>query len=101
MAQLSYNVQPVGIGPYSLGETVQTWTSGGCTVTLDDEGNLTVTKRDGGDGAMLDYNPTPEPQRAPWLAYYGDIARVIIMDGVTHIGNYSFFTLTRAEGIKI
>lgn len=101
MAQLSYNVQHTGIGPYTIGETVQTWTSGGCIVTLDDEGNLTVTKRDGGNGRMIDYYPTPDYQRAPWLVYHEDISRIIIMDGVTHIGNYSFIGLSNAVGIKI
>lgn len=66
MAQLSYNVQPVGVGPYTMGEAVQTWTSGGCTVTLDDQGNLTVAKRDGGDGRMRNYQPSS--QIAPWRA---------------------------------
>ncbi len=65
------------------------WKSGDCTVTLDDNGTMTVTKNEGsGDGRMADYQST----YAPWIRYLDDphIRKVVIGDGVTHIGTSAF-----------
>lgn len=65
------------------------WKSGDCTVTLDDNGTMTVTKNEGsGDGRMADYQST----YAPWILYLDDphIRKVVIGDGVTHIGTSAF-----------
>lgn len=80
------------------------------TWTFDEKGVLTIS----GTGAMADYakpDPSMEPQllsgedeevsedsdnpyasinKAPWAEYYQDITQVVIEDGVTSVGNWSF-----------
>ena len=74
----------------------QPWTSGETTVTLSDDGTLTV----GGNGAMGDY---PEASwitqnRPPWRrnvprGVAPQITAVVIEDGVTHIGENAFLNI--------
>ena len=44
----------------------QSWTSGGCTVTLDNNGKMTVTKSTSGDGKMDIYQAE---ELVPWYDY--------------------------------
>ena len=69
-------------------KTIPQWESGDCTVTLDtDDGTLTIS----GNGAMADYVPW---KPAPWRENYNDsIKKIIVEDGVTHIGNYAFYAM--------
>ena len=46
-----------------------------------------------GSGDMYDYGSRNEPRRAPWISYDGDIKHIVISEGVTSVGNDSFFTL--------
>ncbi len=57
------------------------WTSGACTVTLTD-GVMTIS----GTGAMADYGYAG----APWYSSRNSVTSVVINEGVTTIGQYSF-----------
>ncbi|MDR3282590.1 MAG: leucine-rich repeat domain-containing protein [Candidatus Methanoplasma sp.] len=59
-------------------------------------GVLTVSK-DSGDGIIGDY----AEYGAPWIDLRLEITRVVINDGVTHIGNYTFFRLTNLASVSI
>lgn len=61
--------------------------SGDCTWTLDSDGTLTVS----GNGAMSDYVRVTNI----------DAKRIIIENGVTKIGNYSFSGCTNVESVLI
>ena len=44
-----------------------------------------------GSGEMTNYNPINNAAPAPWNSYKDDIYEVVIEDGITSIGDYSFF----------
>ena len=54
-----------------------------------ENGILTVN----GNGAMPDY---ANPEDTPWFAQRNEINKIIINDGITHIGNLAFYGLTNA-----
>ena len=68
-------------------EAVESWESGGCTVTLNEEGILTVSKKADGDGAMADYVPE---RPAEWYNMHNSIREIMVEEGVTAIGNHAF-----------
>ena len=68
-------------------------TTGDCTWTLNGT-ELTIS----GDGAMEDYNIYSDTFTLPW-GY--EITKVIISDGVNHIGNYAFFSCTELTSVTI
>lgn len=73
------------------------WISNDCTVTLDN-GTLTVSKTEGAaTGAMADYMQYD----APWKDYSYYIKSVIVEDGVTHIGDQSFYECENLETITV
>ena len=65
--------------------------SGSCganlTYTLDDNGTLTIS----GTGAMNSYS---DAYSTPWYSNLSDIARIVIEDGITSIGDYAFGCVT-------
>lgn len=66
------------------GDIVASGTCGeNLTWTLDSNGLLTIS----GNGPMVDYQGDG---CEPWSSYFNDIKKIIIRDGVTHIGSYSF-----------
>ena len=65
-----------------VGDMVRTWTSGTCTVTLDN-GVLTVAPTNGVSGEMGNDDTNP------WV-YYNEITSVVVTDGVTRIGDNAF-----------
>ena len=69
------------------------WTSGDCTVTLNN-GTLTVS----GNGAMEDYQDT---NYTPWYGYRSDIETIVIESGVTSIGNFDFSRFVKLESVSI
>ena len=66
-------------------------TTGDCTWTRDDDGTLTIS----GNGAMKNYY---QSSSLPWGK---SISRVVIENGVTRIGDYSFYNCTSLTGITI
>ena len=72
----------------------ETWTSGDCTVTLEN-GVMTVS----GNGAMADYGGLGES--APWDDYYEEVTSVVIEDGVTYIGGSSFESFIAMSSVTI
>ncbi len=56
------------------------------TWVLDDTNTLTIS----GTGVMADYTYTKNTEHPPYDAYLGQINKIIIEDGVTHIGNSAF-----------
>lgn len=76
-------------------------TTGDCTWTLDDDGTLTIS----GNGAMrnyyYEYEDDYEGTDVPWRGSLNSIKKVIIEDGVTNIGNYSFYGCTGLTSVSI
>ena len=66
---------------------------GAVTWSLDD-GVLTIS----GSGAMEDYETASE---SPWYADRQSITKVVIEDGITHIGNRAFYNLNNLEEVEI
>ena len=58
------------------------WTSGSCTLTLNN-GTLTVS----GKGAMADYESSSD---RPWNNNKNDVTSVVVESGVTTVGSYVF-----------
>lgn len=79
-------------------------TSGTCGATGNDHvtwsfdessGTLTIS----GSGAMADFNWNSPNTTAPWFSEYKDsITKLVIEEGVTHIGKFSFYNLRKLTG---
>lgn len=78
-------------------EKVSGATSGTCgenvTWTLDDEGTLTIS----GTGEMTDYFGA---DKGPWFMD-SRVRRIVIEEGITHIGNAAFMTCSWAKEVSI
>lgn len=79
-------------------------TSGNCgangdnvTWTLDDEGTLTIN----GEGDMKDYTSYPGGSYAPWHDNCLSVKKVVIDQGVTHIGCSAFYGCIDLTSITI
>ena len=105
----------IGIHDGDTGIIHTTWNSGNCVVTYDsqwmqkDSAGL-VQIGDGilkvsGNGPMEDYHhvdhtdcsTTPWIDRAAWASPYYGCNKLIIEEGVTHIGSFAFFCLRFSE----
>ncbi len=64
------------------------------TWELTDSGTLTIS----GTGAMADYDLS---QMAPWSQYASTLNTVVISDGVTSIGSYSFYRCESLNQLSI
>ncbi len=74
---------PITVTPGSSGEITAEGTLGDAlTWTLDDKGTLTVY----GTGAMPDIGPGKQP----WKDYRSDVNTIVVGNGITAIGDYSF-----------
>jgi hypothetical protein len=69
------------------------WTSGDCTVTLNN-GTLTVS----GNGTMADYANLSD---RPWVNNIGDITSVVVESGVTSVGMYAFYNCTSITSVTL
>ena len=79
----------------------QPWKSGATTVTISPDGVLRVS----GEGAMEDYDAYTG-NRPPWHSamYYGVVPLItmgIIEEGVTHIGDNTFFSISEVADVTI
>lgn len=59
-----------------------------------DNGVLTIY----GKGPMEDYS---SPERTPWYNQLSIVTKIVIEDGITHIGNYSFRGCQNAKSVEI
>ncbi len=72
------------------------WDSGDCEVILSQGGIMTVSKKAGeGNGAMDNYAKNSEQ---PWKDYRANVNSLVIESGVTELGSYAFYGLTKIEG---
>ena len=81
----------------------QTWTSGGCTVTLND-GTLTVSKTEGGNGVMANYVENGEYENivdTPWDDFWYQITSIVINEGVKEIGVGAFAFLYEVSSVTL
>lgn len=78
-------------------EPIGTWTSGSCTLTLDDTGTLTVS----GNGAMDNYTDEFGDKTVPWYDVRNSVTSVVISDGVTKIGDYAFYNFNILTSLSI
>lgn len=79
-----------------VGDMARTWTSGTCTVTLDN-GVLTVAPTNGVSGGMADYDYSNQP----WEDYRDEITSIVVTDGVTRIGNEAFYRFSNVANCSI
>ena len=68
------------------------WTSGDCTVTLNN-GTLTVS----GNGGMADYPNLDQP----WVNNKGDITSVVVESGVTTVGSQAFCNFGKITSVTL
>ncbi len=81
-----------------VGTSVNAQTSGTCGDNATwsyDEGVLTIS----GTGAMDDYSV--ESIITPWKDYTTNITKVVIGDGITHVGNFAFNLCTGLTSVTI
>ncbi len=57
-------------------------------------GTLTIS----GSGAMYDYS---YPNQVPWFSLNASIVNIVIEDGITSLGTYSFYGMTAVENIYV
>ena len=69
------------------------WTSGDCTVTLNN-GTLTVS----GNGAMADYT---QSDKRPWDGNKGDITSMVVESGVTSVGRNAFESFSNLTSVTL
>ena len=86
-----------GIG--IVAQAADSWESGGCVVTLDVEGTLTVSKKAGGNGVMADYDILDDPSE--WYDQRGDITKVVVEEGVKAIGESAFSNCTALTNVTL
>ena len=65
--------------------------------TLDSQGTLTIS----GNGDTVDCYEFKEKMRQPWSAYDDQIRKVVIEEGITEIGNYSFMKCKNLESVQL
>ena len=82
----------LAFGQTAWAQDDKTWISGSTTCTLTADSVFTVTPTDGISGAMADY-AVENQNYAPWYQDYCSINSVVIGDGVTHVGNQSFYSI--------
>ena len=68
------------------------WTSGDCTLTLNN-GTLTVS----GNGGMADYPNLDQP----WVNNKGDITSVVVESGVTTVGSQAFCNFGKITSVTL
>lgn len=81
-----------------VGTSVNAQTSGSCGDNATwsyDEGVLTIS----GTGAMDDYSV--ESIITPWKDYTTNITKIVIGDGITHVGNFAFNLCTGLTSVTI
>ena len=76
------------------GVTAQTWTSGECTVTLEN-GVLTVS----GNGSMAHY--INESSVIPWYDSREQVTSIVVSNGVTNIGVRAFIGCSNATTVSL
>jgi len=76
------------------GQIGGTWGTGGTWSFAPESGTVTVT----GTGAMPDYSAT---NKAPWNSLGEALVNVVIEEGVTHLGSYSFHKCSGLENVKL
>lgn len=98
----AYNPQFTTV--YCQGKALST-TSGQCGDNVTwyfADGTLTIK----GSGAMWDY-PTSEDDSwwmdwaLPWKYYYEAISRIVVAEGITHIGAYAFYCTDNATALSL
>ena len=68
--------------------------------TLDDEGTLTISGTGATDSCYsFVYNQAVNV--APWIDYMDDIRRVVIEEGITELGEWSFMPAHNLESVQL
>lgn len=65
--------------------------------TLDSQGTLTIS----GNGDTVDCYEFEEKMRQPWSAYDDQIRKVVIKEGITSVGCYSFMKCKNLESVQL
>ena len=86
----------LALAAYADGETYSGTCGENAFWTLGGEGNLAIT----GSGEMTDYpNPYYDPNgAAPWYQYRDRISSLVISEGITSVGSYSFSGCSNISG---
>lgn len=82
-------------GRHSFGyNSAVTGELGGLTWTIDEEGVLTIS----GETEIADCT---EETEMPWSEYLDAVISIVIEEGVTAIGDYAFYGMTKLESVEI
>ncbi len=72
---------------YAADEVASGTCGADATWTLDSDGVLTIS----GSGAITDYSGGGGTSQSPFYAHKSEIESVVIDEGITHVGKYSFY----------
>lgn len=86
---LSMTVEAAEVASGTCGDNL-TW-------VLDEETTLTIS----GSGEMYDYTITSSGSTAPWASYKEEITTILIDEGVTSIGSFSFALCENLKDISL
>ena len=88
----------LGVSEAYASEEVSSGTCGeGISWVLDSDGLLTIT----GTGEMPDYSEADETSQSPFCELNSQIKSVVVEDGITYIGEYTFSQCNNIEDITI
>lgn len=100
----TYTNGDIAMGAAYEGNLTAVWQTGGKLTdtiewSLDTEGYLTIS----GTGAMPDFTTAEGGSPAPWSQLRSDFAvkHVVVMDGITAVGNYAFYYCPKMESIAL
>ncbi|MDR0603270.1 MAG: leucine-rich repeat protein [Bacteroidales bacterium] len=85
----------------------QSGTTGTCDWALSGTSpnyTLTIKPTNGVSGAMANYSSSssnPGRTTSPWQSYYSQTISVVIQQGVSNIGNYSFYNFNKITSVTI
>lgn len=99
-----YTTGDLLMGAAYEGDLTALWQTGGKLTdtiewSLDTEGYLTIS----GTGAMPDFTTAADGSPAPWSQLRSDFAvkYVVVMDGITAVGDYAFYYCPKMESIAL
>ncbi len=91
----SFTVTITGVGLFSGEITIKVYSCGeNLNWELDSAGKLTIS----GTGSI---DSLSSPSKSPWYSAAEDITSVVIEDGVTSIGDYTFYYCSNLETVTI
>lgn len=97
-----------GLGFKTLSEGTETasWQLNGIVYEIDLD-SKTMTVKGSGDTSDFDFNRVyramnlGQPGWIPWYEYSDDMKKIVVEEGITEIGDYTFYRLRNVKSIKL